>query len=385
MLRKIYDDDKCIKKELTKEIRYFMENGNINFLIGAGASTPFLRTLGDLEGIFTYINKNINSESKKNKLLCIISNHYFKNSMYDMLNFKEKKHGKEILELYKNFYKYLNKIVFKRKSTILNKQVNIFTTNYDLFSEYALEDLSIEYNDGFSNKMIRKLDISNFDKLIYKKGLFFDNVIEIPTFNILKLHGSLSWRIGENEEVFFDDLKQLEKINDQKNLIDIEWDLINKVLESKDDIKKKIEKIENTNINKKKIDEFFEEYNKLLIVNPTKKKFKETLVNRIYYDLLRLYSNFLEKENSVLFVIGFSFADEHIRDLTIRALNNNPTLKIYFFSYSLEPNFPINEIESSIKNSNFDIIIGNNEKKMDFENINNIFEKIFSEECDINE
>ena len=44
----------------------------------------------------------------------------------------------------------------------------------------------------------------------------------------------------------------------------------------------------------------------------------------------------------------------------------------------------------TISNPNYislmnNIIIGNNEKKMDFENINSIFKKIFSEECDINE
>ena len=54
--------------------------------------------------------------------------------------------------------------------------------------------------------------------------------------------------------------------------------------------------------------------------------------------MLRLYSNELEKENTALFIMGFSMADEHIRDITIRAIKTNPTLKIFIISYSLGAN-----------------------------------------------
>jgi hypothetical protein len=58
-----------------------------------------------------------------------------------------------------------------------------------------------------------------------------------------------------------------------------------------------------------------------MIVNPSKKKFEDTVLNETHYDLLRIYNNELEKENGVLFVMGFSFADEHIRELTLRVAN----------------------------------------------------------------
>jgi hypothetical protein len=79
---------------------------------------------------------------------------------------------------------------------------------------------------------------------------------------------------------------------------------------------------------------FDEEYCKLLIVNPTKNKFKETVMDVTHYELLRMYSGELEKENSILFVIGFSMEDEHIREITKRVADSNPTLKIYIFCYS---------------------------------------------------
>ena len=82
------------------------------------------------------------------------------------------------------------------------------------------------------------------------------------------------------------------------------------------------------------LSQFSERYEELLIVNPTKDKFKSTLLNQTYYELLRIYSNELERENTVLFVLGFSFTDEHIRELTLRVANSNPTLAIYVFAHS---------------------------------------------------
>ncbi len=36
----------------------------------------------------------------------------------------------------------------------------------------------------------------------------------------------------------------------------------------------------------------------------------------------------------MLFVMGFSFCDEHIRELVLRAANSNPTLVVYVLAYS---------------------------------------------------
>lgn len=80
---------------------------------------------------------------------------------------------------------------------------------------------------------------------------------------------------------------------------------------------------------------FMAAYEKLLVmVNPTKDKFRDTLINQTYYELLRLFANELEKENTVLFVMGFSFADEHIHEIVLRAANSNPTLIVNIFAHS---------------------------------------------------
>jgi hypothetical protein len=70
------------------------------------------------------------------------------------------------------------------------------------------------------------------------------------------------------------------------------------------------------------------------MINPTKEKFSLTTIDYNFYEQLRMYSNALEKENSILFVTGFSFADEHIREITQRVLQSNPTLIMYVLCFS---------------------------------------------------
>ena len=106
-------------------------------------------------------------------------------------------------------------------------------------------------------------------------------------------------------------------------------------------------------------DNFITAYKKFIIINPTKRKFAETVLDYHFYELMRLYSNALEKENSVLFVVGFSFADEHIATLTRRSAENNPTLKVIIFAYCDEEEKSLKKnigIDSTCVNNNILII-----------------------------
>jgi len=78
---------------------------------------------------------------------------------------------------------------------------------------------------------------------------------------------------------------------------------------------------------------FWESYEKMPIVNPTKWKFHETVYDEHYYQMLRLLSYELEKPNAVLITFGFSFADEHILNLVMRSLSN-PGLQVFICCYS---------------------------------------------------
>jgi hypothetical protein len=75
-------------------------------------------------------------------------------------------------------------------------------------------------------------------------------------------------------------------------------------------------------------DKFWTEYEQIPVVNPTKWKFHETVYEEHYYQMLRMLSYELEKQNAVLITFGFSFADEHILNLVKRSLSN-PHLKVF--------------------------------------------------------
>jgi hypothetical protein len=78
-----------------------------------------------------------------------------------------------------------------------------------------------------------------------------------------------------------------------------------------------------------KVKEFLEKH---FLILPNLKKFHSTLMERVYYDLLRIFSKAMDQPNVVLMCFGFSFADEHILDITRRALRN-PTSHLIIFSY----------------------------------------------------
>lgn len=280
----------------TEEIKEIIQSSNLNFLIGAGLSRPFLPTLNSIE-------TRLCDEKDETKKIPIYRE-YYKEVMLPNLKFAHGKADKctelEFQETYKNykdFFEFISALLIKRKSTILSKQANIFTTNIDLLMETVLEDSNLEYNDGFAGHLIPSFSLSNFKKTISKRSLHFDNVSEIPTFNLMKMHGSLTWeRVGE--KILFSNLTQIDE-----------------------------------NILKASDRDFSTHYHKLSIVNPEKKKLQETVIDLYYYELLRMYSSELEKQNTVLFVMGCSLADEHIRQITLRSANSNPTLKIYICCY----------------------------------------------------
>ncbi len=311
-----------IEKKLLTEIKEIIQSANVNFLLGSGVSGPFLPILG---GIENDINQAIDDNNLVDQVhgykkylekvmlpnKSIVSGDFtnYKNFKWDEASSdwqeRTEREAKTAYEntkkSYANFFKVLAKLISERKTTILSKQINIFTTNIDIFMEKALEKLHLDYSDGFSGRLNPTFLLSNYKKSIFQRSLHFDHKSEIPIFNIIKIHGSLTWKYSENTKII---------------------------------LSSEIDHFDN-DLMAKTGDNFVNEYkNKILVVNPENAKFSETVLNTYYYELLRSYSSELERENSVLFVIGFSMADQHIREITQRAAKSNPTLKIFIFSYS---------------------------------------------------
>jgi len=347
-------------------LKRYIQSSNINFLIGSGLSRPYLKTLGDIEKWLTALdNKKAEIDKKDYEIVKIsLYKSYFDNVIYPNLDSEVEVNQVDFnstINCYKELLLRVNDIILHRHNTLLTRQINVFTTNIDLFLEKSLEETKLEFNDGFAGRLKPVYDLSNFQKSYFKTSLHYDNISETPVFNLLKLHGSINWYKGEDNLIYYQRVlernirpikKSLDSIN-RKHFISIDKGKSNEevtievLLERAHEIElKDYQNFEN----------FTAKYEKLIIVNPTKAKFKETVLEEQYYEMMRIYANSLEKVNTLLFCMGFSFADEHIKNITIRAANSNPTLQIIIFAYD---DAAKNEIKKNLgdwKNENILII-----------------------------
>lgn len=324
-----------------KELIQYIQSANINFMIGSGASRPYLATLGSIETWLTQLAEDRKSEKAEYIVIeasiykafyetVIKPNHLI--SEIDV-NYTETKNN------YKTFLAAWNGIMNKRNSRIHNKQVNLFTTNVDLMFEHSSTGMGIELNDGFQGSVEQLYDESNFMKSVNKTSLHFQYVSEIPVFNLMKVHGSINWgQTGnagiKNNTFWYWYIEEAIKAIPSDMFIEIHHILPDGTQKEKtyDEL---VADARTLAIDDKTIyDEFLKHYKSLIIVNPTKHKFEETVMDFHFYELMRMYANALEKENTILFAAGFSFADEHIASITKRAADVNPTLQIIVFAFN---------------------------------------------------
>ena len=316
-----------------EEIKKIIESCHLNFLIGSGASKPFLGTLGNVETLLTELSKKKESD-KKNIVDASIKKHYFNVAIKGNLRIGKGRAEKllKTKQSYVDFLTSINTILSKRKSNLVSKQANVFTTNMDLFLEYALEEQKLAFNDGFYGRLKPTFGTENFHNTIRKTSTHYEYQSEVPLFNIFKMHGSVNWK-ESNGEIIFDYglgvLRNISKLEFPENTL--------LQINDKDGKSKTVDQLCEEDIEKNGIhEEFIEAYNKILMITPTKQKFETTTLDVTFYELLRMYSNYLERENSALFVFGFSFADEHIREITKRVAASNPTLLILIFAFDKE-------------------------------------------------
>ncbi|PNK90564.1 Uncharacterised protein [Serratia odorifera] len=352
---------------------------NINFLIGSGASASYIPTLminedKTYEDILTDVNySDIND---------LILHSYYKNILKKSFCFLpdgnlSRRKRRETLSSYKILIENIVNLIDKKGANLISR-ANIFTTNYDLFIEKASDQLlrkslNFIFNDGARGLSRRYLKISNFHTSTWHQGTNDLYKFEIPTVNLIKMHGSVSWQKRS------DDIIEVSYANEFPSGLEIEIDnydikeIVTKI-EENSTLKTCKEIIDMADEDESKLKKFRQEYNKLAIVNPTKAKFEETVFQQHYYQSLRLLSYELEKPQTVLICFGFSFKDEHIREIIHRSLSN-PSLIVYVFCYKKQNK---SEIKELIDNKKVIFISPDNDESDNVIDLNRFIECIFS-------
>lgn len=326
---------------LVPEAKLVVQDASINFLLGAGTSIGHFSGLGDIEEQIAALDAADLNEVAEIRVRAALYSRYFEAAVLPNTTLRASSTGSTLLERYAKFLGTLNSVLIARKSAILNRQSSIFTTNIDIAIEMAGEALGVELNDGFVGRLDPILDMANLGDVRMRRSLQYDNLSEIPTINLLKLHGSVHWEAHAEHgfrgaELMMDrDLSSvtrtasaLKEVRDSLVEPPADWSdgSLSRLLDSNPIDSAQVEAIA----------EFVRLFETLQLVNPTAKKFEQTVLNRRYYELLRFFANSLEKENSALFVVGFSFRDAHIRNLVLSAANKNPTLLVLVFAFDNE-------------------------------------------------
>ncbi len=266
-------------QELKKQLRKLAITKQLNFLIGSGASMPAIPLMGMVDG---------KDEDERNDNLLKKVVETSEALLDDSPKVDFEKELKDTLDSYADFISAVLEVLNLSNSRQTPKNVNIFTTNYDLFIEKSIDLQSMNtrfvLNDGARGYFDRLLDSSNYNRVVSYKGLNDNYINEIPSISLIKPHGSINW----------------EKKERNGNVI----------------------------INVKP----FVVKDEPIVVPPTGYEGQETFLNNHFHEMLRVFQLELDKPQSVLFTIGFSFQDDHIAKMVRRALQN-PELLVFAFAY----------------------------------------------------
>lgn len=287
-----------MSNRIVEEIRELSVSKSLNILIGSGCS------VGDKIGLMSQYWQEAKeenpgaseekiTESGNKKLLDAVIKASEEILKYPADFQKVKGNEDKVYTSYCEFVLELVNLLERSNSRQTPKNVNIFTTNYDLYIEKSVDSISriknFVFNDGTKGYFERILDGSSYNRLVSYKGLSDNYIDEIPSISLIKPHGSVNWK----------------KIH-APDSDDYSVSITNYVNKEKD---------------------------KQIFVPPTGYESQDTFLNNHFHEMLRIFQMELDKPQSVLLVVGFSFQDEHIAKMVTRALKN-PELKSYIFCYS---------------------------------------------------
>lgn len=182
---------------------------------------------------------------------------------------------------------FISRIVRNRRANL--PRPRIFTTNYDLVIESALDQLGYPYVDGFSGTVERRLNLSYYGLDFHRVDSTSQQVLARAdnALYLHKIHGSLNWKA----------VTELEATTGIESL---------EVHQVTDDAAAQGERV---------------------LIYPTTAKEGDTLAYP-YSDLIRLLGDAVQQDDTAIISVGYGFADAHINRILLRSLAMNPTLNV---------------------------------------------------------
>lgn len=182
-----------------------------------------------------------------------------------------------VLSLYESFYR---RLVLRDRSL---PRPWVFTTNYDLFSERAMDRLGLPYANGFSGVVERRFNPATFRYALAEQlDITSRKWSAVDGFVYLcKLHGSISWT--EDDHGLFPIRETWPQTAPSK-----------------------------------------------VMIFPTPAKQNSSLGSP-YSDLFREFQSRIVREQSVLITMGYAFGDEHLNNIIYQALTI-PTFRLIVFA-----------------------------------------------------
>ncbi|MEP1150903.1 MAG: SIR2 family protein [Balneola sp.] len=292
-----------------RQLKYFRQNISQNkkpvgFFISAGCPFSIKGSsdeplIPDVAGLTKKVSEELDGEATYEKLLEELGKAgKSKDNIEDVLSFlralKTVSHGGEVRGLNEDELTDLEERICSEISELINvdfpddktpyhqlvswinsidrvKSIQVFTTNYDLLMEKALENNGVPYFDGFVGSHRAFFDLRAVE----------EDLIPNHWTRLWKIHGSINWDRHENNEVV--------RISNPSE-------------------------IDST------------------LIYPSHLKYDESK-KMPYLALIDQLSRFIKHGPSLLILSGYSFNDDHINDVIVNALRANPTANVVALLY----------------------------------------------------
>lgn len=178
-----------ITDDLKSNLKNLFSGCRVNFLLGAGFSANILGLLSNNEILFESMRQYRTANDEIEKKLIILEAYLYWDFFFNCIYPISQKVAiyDPIMKPYKDFGSILYRVFSEKSNPALDRQFNIFTTNYDPIIELLFDDSLCICNDGFEGRIYPRFSTDNFSKSYYRQAIFSNRKTEIPSVNLIKL------------------------------------------------------------------------------------------------------------------------------------------------------------------------------------------------------